>query len=69
MILPRIFVGTILDRVFLSSRRIVSHLSEEKLIKLIEHLLNLESIYTFNNLLKLEFSVSHLKHYWRILTD
>lgn len=69
MILSRIFVGTILDRVFLSSRRIVSHLSEEKLIKLIEHLLNLESIYTFNNLLKLEFSVSHLKHYWRILTD
>lgn len=69
MILPRIFVGTILDRVFLSSRRIVSHLSEEKLIKLIEHLLNLESIYTFDNLLKLEFSVSHLKHYWRILTD
>lgn len=69
MILPRIFVGTILDRVFLSSRRIVSHLSEEKLIKLIEHLLKLESICTFDNLLKLEFSVSHLKHYWRILTD
>lgn len=69
MILSRIFVGTILDRVFLSSRRIVSHLSEEKLIKLIEHLLKLESIYTFDNLLKLEFSVSHLKHYWRILTD
>lgn len=32
-----------------------SHLSEEKLIKLIEHLLKLESIYTFDNLLKLEF--------------
>lgn len=36
-------------------KKISSHLSEEKLIKLIEHLLKLESICTFDNLLKLEF--------------